>query len=217
MNIHTIHSSRDLLLFELDSAVASLRETLADLTDAEYHWEPLPPEEQGADRFLPADQKRAWRVYPHTPGNLPAAQTQAQGIDVKTTAWTYDYTPEPLAVPAFTTIAWIMSHIAQTADMYLYCVKTGKPEGPDRLWDDLPVPPDRQAMTGYIFQALQAARDYLVSIPAETVEGELNRLTPAPWGELRPTYLNLWGGIVEHAVQHAMQIGARKDRIRYGY
>ncbi len=195
----TISSSRDLLLFELDSAVASLTETLAGISEAEYCWEPLPAAEQASDRLLPADRKRAWRVF------------QQAG------AWTYDYTPEKLLTPAFTTIAWIMCHIAQTAEMYLYCVQSGQPEGVDRLWDDLPVPYGCEAARVYIVQALAQVRASLASIPAESADRELNRLTPAPWGELRPTYVNLWGGCVEHAILHSIQIAARKDRIRYGH
>jgi hypothetical protein len=72
-------------------------------------------------------------------------------------------------------------------------------------------------MKRYIFEVLSEARAYLVSIPEEDVHRELNKPTPAPWGEMRPTYLNVWGGVAEHAIQHAMQIAARKDRIRYGY
>ncbi len=131
--------------------------------------------------------------------------------------WTYDYTPEALQPPPFTTIAWIMNHTAQTAEMYLYCVKTGKPEGVDRRWEDLPVPASCEAMRGYCFAVLAAVREYLVSLPEEHIHRHLNALTPAPWGEMRPTHLNLWGGVVEHVIQHAMQIAVRKDRIRYGY
>jgi hypothetical protein len=194
-----VTSAGDALLLALDAAVLHTQGALDGLTEKEYGWEPLTNEEQRADLFLPAATKRAWRVYRGDRG------------------WTYDYTPEPLEPPPFTTIAWIMCHIASTADMYLYCVLSGKPEGMGRSWDDLPVPATRQAMTGYIFKALADARDYLISMPGQQVAAELNKPTPAPWGEARPTYLNLWGGIIEHTLQHAMQIAVRRERIRYGY
>ena len=192
-------SARDVLLLGLDSGERSLRETIADISEKEYHWEPIPLSEQAADHLLPAHRKRIWRVF------------QQAG------AWGYDYTPEELKLSPFTTIAWIMNHITQTADMYLYCVKTGKPEGVDRRWEDLPVPSNCEAMSSYVFAVLSEAREYLVSIPEEAIHRELNKLTPAPWGEMRPTYLNIWGGVVEHVIQHSMQIATRKDRIRYGY
>ena len=72
-------------------------------------------------------------------------------------------------------------------------------------------------MNDYLFSVLTRVRDYLVCIPEEEVYQALNRLTPAPWGEMRPTYLNLWGGIIEHGIQHAMQIAVRKEHIRCGY
>jgi hypothetical protein len=194
-----VESARDILLLGVESGERHLRETIADITDDEYGWEPIPPSERAADLVLPPERKRVWRVF------------QQEGV------WRYDYTPEGLDPPPFTTIAWIMNHVAQTADMYLYCVKTGKPEGVDRGWGDLPVPSDYQAMSAYIVEVLADVRAYLRAIPKGRILGELNRLTPAPWGELRPTYLNIWGGVVEHVIQHAMQIAARKDRIRYGY
>jgi len=172
---------------------------MADLSEEEYRWEPLPLSEQSSDLLLPPEQKRVWRVF------------QKQGL------WIYDYTPEKLDPPPFTTIAWIMNHVAQTGEMYLYCIKTGKPEGIERRWDDLPVPPDYQAMRHYLSTVLADAREYLISIPKRQITDELNKLTPAPWGEMRPTYLNVWGGIVEHVIQHAIQLAMRKNRIRYGY
>jgi hypothetical protein len=172
-----IQSSRDILLLGLDSGEGSLRETIADISAEEYLWEPIPLSEQAPDSLLPAHRKRVWRVF------------QQEG------EWTYDYTPEKLNISPFTTIAWIMNHVAQTADMYLYCIQAGKPEGVDRRWEDLPVPSDRQAMSRYIFEVLARAREYLVSIPEESVQRELNKLTPAPWGEMRPTYLNVWGAL----------------------
>lgn len=194
-----VKSSRDILLLGADSAELSLRDTIAGISEVEYHWEPIPSSEQASDRLLPPHLKRVWRVF------------QQGGV------WMYDYTPQELHPSPFTTIAWIMNHIAQTADMYLYCVKTGKPEGMDRRWEDLPVPSCSEAMSAYIFKELSEARVYLASISEENIHCEMNRSTPAPWGEMRPTYLNIWGGVVEHAIQHSMQIAARKDRIRYGY
>jgi hypothetical protein len=166
-----IKSARDVLLLGLDVGERSLRETLADISEAEYHWESIPSSEQALDRLLPPQRKRVWRVF------------QQAG------AWTYDYTPEALHPPPFTTIAWIMNHVAQTAEMYLYCVKTGKPEGVERRWEDLPVPASCEAMTGYIFEVLADVRDYLVSLPENHIHRDLNKLTPAPWGEMRPAYL----------------------------
>jgi hypothetical protein len=194
-----VKSSRDVLLLGLASGERSLRETIADTSEEEYQWEPIPSSEQASDRLLPPHLKRVWRVF------------QQGGV------WMYDYTPEELNPSPFTTIAWIMNHIAQTADMYLYCIKTGKPEGVDRRWEDLPVPSSCEAMSSYIFEVLTGVREYLVSIPEEYIHRELNKSTPAPWGEMRPTYRNVWGGVVEHVIQHSMQIAARKDRIRYGY
>ena len=194
-----VKSSRDVLLLGLDFGARSLRETIADISEKEYHWEPIPLLEQTADLLLPPNRKRVWRVYQQ--GRM----------------WMYDYTPEALNPSPFTTIAWILNHIAQTAAMYLYCIKTGKPEGGDRRWEDLPVPSSCEAMSRYIVEVLAGVRKYLVSIPEEYIHRELNKLTPAPWGEMRPTYLNVWGGVVEHVIQHSMQIAARKERIRYGY
>lgn len=193
-----IKSSRDVLLLGLDSGEQSLRETIADISEEEYHWEPISSSEQSSDRFLPPHRKRVWRVF------------QQDGI------WMYDYALGKLDPPPFTTVAWIMNHIAQTADMYLYCIKTGKPEGVDRRWEDLPVPSSCKAMSSYILTALTSVREYLISIPDEYIHNELNKLTPAPWGEMRPTYLNVWGGVVEHVIQHSIQIAARKERILYG-
>jgi hypothetical protein len=194
-----VKSSRDILLLGLDSGDRSLREAIADISEEEYQWEPIPSSEQASDRLLPPDRKRVWRVF------------QQEGV------WMYDYTPEDLNSSPFTTIAWIMNHIAQTADMYLYCIKTGKPEGIDRRWEDLPIPPSCEAMSSYISEVLTEVREYLLSMPDKYIDRELNKLTPAPWGEMRSTYLNIWGGVVEHVIQHSMQIAARKDRIRYGY
>ena len=194
-----VKSSRDVLLLGLDSGERSLLETIADISEEEYQWEPIPLSEQASDRLLPPHRKRVWRVF------------QQEGV------WMYDYTLEELNHSPFTTIAWIMNHVAQTADMYLYCIKTGKPEGVDRRWEDLPILSGCEAMSSYISEVLTEVREYLLSMPEEYIYRELNKTTPAPWGEMRPTYLNIWGGVVEHVLQHSMQIAARKDRIRYGY
>ena len=194
-----IKSPRDVLRFGLEAGEQSLRETVEDITEEEYCWEPLSASEQAADRLIPPQRKRVWRVFEHEE------------------LWTYDYTPEVVKPSPYTTIAWIMCHIAQTADMYLYCVLTGKPEGVERHWEDLPVHSGLEAMSRYLFEVLSMVRQYLVSIPETSVLGELNKLTPAPWGEMRPTYRNIWGGVIEHILQHSMQIAARKDSIRYGY
>ncbi len=193
-----IRSSRDVLLLGLDTGERDLRQTIADITEEEYHWEPIPASEQPADQILSPGQKRVWRVF------------QREGT------WVYDYTPEALTPSPFTTIAWIMNHIAQTADMYLYCIESRKPEGVDRCWDDLPVPSNCQEMSSYIFQVLSRVRGYLVSLPVKSINRELNRRTPAPWGELRPTCVNIWGGVIEHVIQHSMQLACRKDGIRCG-
>ena len=129
----------------------------------------------------------------------------------------YDYTPVALQPPPFTTIAWIMNHIAQTAEMYLLCIKTGKPEGVGKRWEDLPVPSNLPEMSDYLFTVLASVHDFFLAMPAIQSNHELNRLTPAPWGEMRPTFVNLWGGIIEHSIQHNMEINLRKDQMCYGY
>ncbi len=194
-----IQSARDLLLFELNSAEQAIHETLADITVEKYDWEPIPATERPADLILPPERKRVWRVYAR------------DGV------WLYDYTPEVLQPPPFTTIAWILNHIAQTADMYLYCLQTGEPEGISRQWDDLPVPANLRDMSDYLFAILAGVRDHLDCIAEKDVDQALNQLTPAPWGEMRPTYLNLRGGTIEHGIQHTMQIAVRKEHIRCGY
>lgn len=83
--------------------------------------------------------------------------------------------------------------------------------------DDLPVLSNFAMMSEYLDETLAAVRNYLVSIPKQHIRHELNKMTPAPWGEMRPTYVNLWGGVIEYVIQHTMQIAARKDRIRYGF
>ncbi len=197
--MESIQSARDLLLFELNSAEQAIRETLADITVEEYDWEPIQPTERLVDLLLPPERKRVWRVY------------------AREDVWTYDYTPEVLQPSPFTTIAWILNHIAQTADMYLYCIQTGEPEGISSRWEDLPVPANLRDMSAYLFAVLAQVRDHLCCIPKQDVDHTLNQLTPAPWGEMRPTFLNLWGGIIEHGIQHAMQISVRKEHIRCGY
>ena len=194
-----VSSSRDILLFGLDVGEANIRNTVADITNDEYDWEPIPLSERTADSLLSPERKRVWRVFQQ---------------DDK---WTYDYSLEILIPPPFTTIAWIMNHVAQTTEMYLYCTKSGKPEGQEKRWDDLPVQPNIALMKLYLCDVLADARQYLTSIPKGKVNSELNKLVPAPWGEIRPAFMNIWGGIVEHVLQHDLQIAARKDRIRYGH
>ncbi|MBN1202768.1 MAG: DinB family protein [Anaerolineae bacterium] len=193
-----VHSVRDFLLVGVDTALLRMQETFEDLNDDEFHWEPLSDAERHADLLLPADQKRVWRVF---------EQNGTYG---------YDYSLKTRMPSPFTTIAWIMNHLAQTADMYLYCIKTGRPEGEDRTWDDLPVHSTLPAMRQYAFTAVLDARHYLVALDEPHANAELNAFTPTPWGESRPTYLNLWGGVIEHVIQHTMQIAVRKERIREG-
>jgi hypothetical protein len=193
-----IKSARDMLLYGLESSRSRVIDTIADITEAEFHWETLSESERLADIGLKPDRKKVWRVYQ------------------KDSIWIYDYTPETLISPPFTTIAWIMNHIAQTGDMYLYCVKTGKPEGVDRSWDDLPVFPRHEQMSSYILQVLDDTRAYLDAITEDNIIAELNKLTPLPWGVMRPVYKNIWGGIITHTIEHAAQIAILMDRIRFG-
>src|SRR5690349_18445019 len=86
-------SARDALLFALDSAGLRANETLRDITDEEYNWEPLSESERQHDITLSVDKKCVWRVF------------EENG------AYTYDYGGDRTP-PAFTTIAWIMNHIA---------------------------------------------------------------------------------------------------------
>lgn len=125
-----LESLRDMLTVALATAAAHVIETIADMSDSEYHWEPLSGSERLTDLALTPDRKKVWRVYQH------------KG------AWRYDYTREALHPSPFVTIAWIMNHVAQAGDMYLHCVKTGKPEGVDRNWDDLPVCGTRDRQVG---------------------------------------------------------------------
>jgi hypothetical protein len=193
-----IRSARDMLVFGLGSSQDRVLDAIADITEAEYHWEPLSDSERLIDLGSKPDRKKVWRVYQ------------------KDSIWIYDYTPETLIPSPFTTIAWIMNHIAQTGDMYLYCVKTGKPEGVGRSWDDLPVFPGHEQMSSYILQVLDDTRAYLDAITEGKIISELNKLTPLPWGDLRSVYENIWGGIISHTIEHATQIAILKDRIRFG-
>lgn len=195
----TLRSPFDGLLLGVDTAELRLRETVTNITDEEYEWEPLPEIEQAADIALSAETKRVWRVYP------------------KDGRFTYDYGDRKPDQAAYTTIAWIMNHIATTADMYLYCIMSGKPAGLERQWSDLTIYPTRAEMTDYLFHVLNDARAHITSLGSAGDLDALNALTPAPWGELRPTYLNLWGGIIEHALQHSMQIAVRKESIRHNF
>ncbi len=194
-----ILSARDVLLLGVDTALLRVDETFQDISSEEYNWEPLSETERQDDIGLPAEKKRVWRVF------------KKNGVYV------YDYAEGNVNPPPFTTITWIMNHIAQTADMYLYCIKTGIPEGDQRTWDDLPVCSQFAEMFDYVFLVLQETKDYLASFDESSICDELNKLTPAPWGELRPTFLNLWGGIIVHTLEHAMQVAARKESIRKRY
>ncbi len=195
----TVASAQDVVLFALAALVWQLKETLNGVSEDEYDWEPLSDSERITDARLPPEKKRVWRVYER---------------DGK---WSYDYALGDLTPSPFTTIAWIVNHIACTADMYLYCIQTGKTEGVERTWDDIPVPPSQAAMNLYALDMLTRVRHYLSSISQEEFLVKLNELTPAPWGEQRPTWLNLWGGIIEHTIQHTAQIAAHKEEIRRAY
>lgn len=194
-----VESARDILVIGLESAKRHVSEAITDISEKEYHWEPLSGSERLSDLHLAPDRKKVWRVF------------QQEGV------WIYDYTPEGVDPPPFTTIPWIKNHIAQTGDMYLYCIKTGKPEGVDRSWVDLPVYPTYEQMSKYILQVVDDTQEYLDSISEDKINIELNRETPAPWGEMRPVYKNIWGGIICHTIEHAVQIAVLKDRIRFGY
>jgi hypothetical protein len=184
-------SARDALLLGADTALLRVRETVLDITAEEYNWEPLSDAERLQDIPLSAETKRVWRVFP------------VDGI------YTYDYGDRRPDDPAFTTIAWIMNHIAQTAEMYLYCIRTGKAVGEEITWDDLPVYSTLGQMRDFVFHALQDTRDYLTALDGNQAHHELNRLTPLLGKML--TYLSLWGSI-EHPLQHATSV--RKERIR---
>lgn len=194
-----LHSVRDTLVFGVESALLRLREQYEDLTPEEYDWEPFTEAEQQADLLLPSEERRIWRLG------------EQKGV------FTYDYADTTRKPDPFTTIAWLMNHIAQTADMYLYCIKSGKPAGEERFWWDLPVYQTLPEMREYGYRTFLDVKAYLLSLKDDTAEDELNQLTPAPWGEMRPTFFNLWGGVIEHATLHAMQIAVRKERIRAGY
>jgi hypothetical protein len=194
-----IMSSVDVLLLGLIAGEQYLGEVIAGITPLEYEWEPLTSSEKASDLPLPAERKKVWRVF------------ERDGV------WVYDYAMRENDLPAFTTIAWLMNHIAQTADMYLYCIRSMKPAGVERSWDDLPVHSSFEKMAKYMFETLGEANQYLSSIPAAEANQVLNKMTPAPWGELRPAYINLWGGVIEHVIHHTAQIAARKDRIRFGH
>jgi len=92
----------------------------------------------------------------------------------------YDYSLKTRTPSPFTTIAWIMNHLAQTTEMYLYCIKTGSPEGKDRAWDDLPVHSNLTAMRQYAFTTVLEARHYLVALDKAHASADFNTFTPAP-------------------------------------
>lgn len=194
-----LKSISDCLVLGLDIAACRVLETIVDLSEEEFHWEPLTSKARQKDIPLPSAKKRVWRVF------------EKRGKLI------YDYTPKDLKSPPFTTIAWILNHISQTADMYLWCVKTNKAEGTERAWDELPVYSSVPEGKKYFKEVFQKVKKYLSSIDKKKEIAVLNAYTPAPWGEKRPTYLNLWGGIIEHTLQHAMQMAVRKEVIRSGY
>lgn len=196
--VRKVNSARDMLVISLESAKRRVSQAIADITEREIHWEPLSEVERLTDLQLAPDRKKVWRVY------------RSEGV------WIYDYTPETLSTPPFTTIAWIMNHIAQTGYMYLYCVKTGEREGLSRNWEDLPVYPSYEQLRDYIFLVLDDTQGYLEAIPIGEINFELNRLSPAPWGEMRPVYKNVWGGVISHTIEHASQVASLKHRIRFG-
>lgn len=190
-----METAQDMLLLGIDTAVVRANETLMDISEAEYEWDPLPAAERAADDVLEARVKRVWRVY-------------EQGG-----RWTYHYAPRPAEQPAFTTIAWIMNHVTLATEMFLYCLQTGKAAGDGLTWDEMDVSAGLSAMQGRVLESLGAARQYVSGLAA----ADLRRLTPAPWGEMRPVYLNVWGGVIEHTIQHMMQVAVRKERIRQRY
>jgi hypothetical protein len=192
-------SPRDMLLLGIDTVFVRAHETVDDLTEAEYNWEPVRQEERAADMLLPAETKRVWRVF----------QTEGR--------YTYDYGMRKRENPAFTTIAWILNHVAQTADMYLRCIITGQPASEAFSWNDLPVHASLVDMRVYAYHSFQQTRDYLLQLPEADSHTALHTLTPTPYGEMRPTYLNLWGGVIEHSLQHLMQIAVRKEHIRHRF
>jgi hypothetical protein len=188
--------TREFIVLVLDSIKKEAAVTLKDISEEELHWEPLSAQESDRDRTLPAEKKRVWRVY------------------FNGERWTYDYGGD-IQPPAFTTIAWIMNHIAQTSEMYLYCIRSGKPVGAEKNWDDLPVFPDVSNLRNYIFQTIEDTLLWINTIPDGEFSSILRQKTPAPWGELRPTMQNLHGGVLQHALQHLMQIAVRLEYIRY--
>jgi hypothetical protein len=187
-----VETARDMLIILLEAAKQRVNDALADISEIEFHWEPLGKAERRSDLEREPDNKKIWRVFK------------------KGEVWVYDYTPKELADPPFTTIAWILNHIAHTGEMYLYCIQSGKPEGVERQWDDLPVCSRLEEVRQYLEQVFDDTGEYLRSIPESKIKHELNRSTPAPWGEMRPTYKNIWGGIIGHAIDHAAQINAIK-------
>lgn len=189
----------DALILGVDTAILRVSETIRDITEAEYHWEPLSEAERPEDMLLSAETKRVWRVFP------------IEGV------YTYDYGERGSDDPAFTTIAWIMNHIVSTAEMYLYCIRSGKSVGEERTWGDLTTYASVSDAQIHLNRVFADTRDYLSLLAESGDVTQLNILTPTPYGEMRPAYLNLWGGIIEHALQHAMQIAVRKERIRKGF
>jgi hypothetical protein len=56
-------STFDALILGVDTALLRISETVIDITEGEYHWEPLTEAEQLHDIPLSAETKRVWRVY----------------------------------------------------------------------------------------------------------------------------------------------------------
>jgi hypothetical protein len=193
-----IFTPRDTLLAELDSVEAESKKTLGDLSQDEFIWEPLELEKRKSDISLPPEKKRVWRVF-ETDGK-----------------WMCDYAPGNLEPAPFITIHWIMNHVAIVGIMYLQCIKTGKPEGVNLKWDDLPIFSNLDQMRSYVYEMLRENRDYLFSVDERDITDFLNSLTPAPDGETRPTWLNIWGGVILHTLQHMGQVAVIKKYIRSG-
>ena len=191
-----LNSARDALVLGLDTALLRMQETFADITEEEYYWHPFSEAERLADDTLPEDEKRLWTVRP------------------RNSDFTYDYADTTLDPPPFTTISWIMTHIAHTSAMYFYCVKSGKGVDETFSWGSLTTYGTLAETRDYTYSVTHEVREYLLGLESDET---LNKMTPKPSWEMRPTYLNIWGGCIEHAIQHAMQIAVRKERIRTSY
>ena len=125
---------------ELDSAEVESAKTLGDLSQDEFTWEPLEKEKRKSDISLPPEKKRVWRVFE------------------KDSKWMCDYANGKFDPAPFITIHWIMNHVALAGIMYLHCIKTGKPEGMDLKWDDLPTFSILDQMSNYVYEMLAENR-----------------------------------------------------------